>query len=106
MVWLTIPAHIIPLTPPRCLFLATGTSKLNKIHPFSYPPEPSNNPQDSSVKITLEKLIFMYFLAQFRCFRIFALVKGVCQIPTHKESYIFLDSFDFSLLKDLSACQK
>ena len=42
---------------------ASLLSELDKIHPLVQPLGPSNVTQDSSMKITLEKSIFMYFFA-------------------------------------------
>ena len=67
--------------------------------------------QDSSVKITSEKSIFMYFLAQFWCFKVFALLRGGCQgdflsIQIYKVLYTFyfywLAQFPY-FFKDLGA---
>ena len=38
-------------------------SEVDKIHPLAHPSSPSNITLDLSAKITLEKFIFMYFLA-------------------------------------------
>lgn len=65
MVWVTISAHLTTLLPPCYLLLATGTSELDKIHPLTQKSVPSNVIQDLFVKITSEKSISMYFLAQF-----------------------------------------
>ena len=96
MVWSTIPTYINTLQPPCYLLLVTGTSELNKIHPFSHPSGPSNVTHGSSVKITIEKSIFMYFMAQFWYFKIFAFVKRGCL------GDFFADPISISILHFLS----
>ena len=73
MVWSTIPAHVTTLPFPCCLLIATCTSEMDKsilrtIH--------------GSIKCPLRFvrenficIFYMYFLAQFWCFEIFAIVK-------------------------------
>ena len=61
--WSTIPGHIITLQPPCCLLLVRDTSELDKIHHLAHPSGPLNITQNSSMKITLEKSIFMFFLS-------------------------------------------
>ena len=78
IVWFTIPAHIITLMPPCRLILATGKPELDKIFHLAHLSGSSNITWDSSVKINLEKSIFMYFLAQFCRFKIFSLVRRGC----------------------------
>ena len=61
----TIPADIMTLSLPCCFLLATDLSALDKIHPLTYLSDLSNVTRDSSVKITSEKSIFLYFLVEF-----------------------------------------
>ena len=84
MVWSTISVHIITLLPPCCILLAKGMSELDKIYPLANPSSLSNITRDLSVMFTLEKSIFMYFLVQFRRFKIFALAE---EILIHKVFY-------------------
>ena len=78
IVWSTIQVHIITMPPHCCLLLATSISELDKINPLVYLSGPSNVIQDSSVKITVEMSIYLYFWAQIWCFKIFVLVRGDC----------------------------
>ena len=110
MVWSTLPAHIITLPSSYCLLLATDTTELDKIIPVNS--GKSNVTQDSPVKITSEKSIFIYFLAQFWCFKIFALVKVVVkeifyrfQFTRSSTTFVLLKSLNSSLFNDLNACR-
>ena len=110
-VWLTIPAHIMTLPSLSCHLLATGTSELDKIHPWVYS---SSIALELSRKITPENSVFMHFLIQFWHFKIFCLVKEGClgyflQTPIHKIFNTFCPSWlpqfqPFQIL--MSACQK
>ena len=68
MAWSTIPAHIIQ-PPTCCIVLVSGTSEFNKTNPFAHPSGPSNITWHSSMKTTLEKSVFIYFLAKFWRFK-------------------------------------
>lgn len=68
MVWPTIQGHIITLSPPLSVLLATGTSALDIIDYLAHPSGSSSVTLDSSVKITS---IFMYLLSQFIRFKTF-----------------------------------
>ena len=77
MIWSIIPAH--KTLPLPCWFLsATGMSELDKIYRLAHPSGPSYIPRDLSVKMTLEKSIFTYFLAKCWCYKIFALIRAGC----------------------------
>ena len=103
---------IFSLLPPCCLLSPTCMSELDKIHPLAQPSCPSNVTQDSSVKITPEKWIFMYFWAQFWHFKIFASVRGERRLPRrffyrsqftmHSTNFVLFDSLSNSLFKNLS----
>ena len=115
MAWLTIPANIISLPFPYCFLLATSISELDEIHPLVHPSGPSTVTWDSSVKITLEKSIFIYFLAQFWHFEIFAFVMGGClgyfffyksQFTKYSTLIVLLGFLNSSFFKKLSTGQK
>ena len=72
MIWLTIPANIIILLLPCCLFLVTSPCEFGKLYSLARLSSPSNIIWAASVKITLEKSIFLY-LDQFWRFEIFVL---------------------------------
>ena len=49
---------------PSCCIFSTDISELDKIYSLVHPSSPSNITKDSSMKITSEMLIFIYFLVQ------------------------------------------
>ena len=97
MVWLTILAHIITLLHPYHLLSTTGMSELDKVLSLIPIHQVHKMSQDFSMKITVKKSIFMYFLAQFWCFKIFGPMRGVSrgdslQIP-NLQSIVYVLSF-------------
>ena len=107
MICSTISTHILTPSSPYNLLLATGATELDKIHLLAHPSGPSNVIRDFSLKITLEKSMFMYFSVQCS----FDLVRGGCL----KDFFTYLNSesilrllffVNSSLFKDLSACFK
>ena len=74
-VWSILLAYMLH----HCCLLVTGMFELNEIHSLAPPSGPSNVTQDySSVKINWKKSTFIYFLAQFWRFKMFAFVRGGC----------------------------
>ena len=113
MVKLWFSRQFQPISPYYRLLVAffsvTGTSKFDKIYSFAHSSDTSNITRDLSVKMILEMSIFMYFLAQFWCFKIFALVGDGCQgdflhIPIQVFN-TFYPSWIPAFFKDLSAGQ-
>ena len=93
--------HIITLPSPGCLLLATGASK---IHSLAHPSGPSNVPQDLSVKITTEKLIFMYFHALIYLLLWEEVAEEIfyrSQFPNYSTPFVLFESLNSSIFKDL-----
>ena len=81
-------------------------SELDKINHLAHPSGPSNITRDSSRKFSLEKLIIMFFLAQFSCLKIFAMVRedclGVFVFFTNSQNILYL----LSLISSIPAFSK